>query len=75
MFTGLHVVTALDPDTAGEELTQRIATDLHGVAATVTTASRDLLTTDLTDALRHHGPEYVAAAILEPLHLLKVIDG
>ena len=74
MFTGLHVVTALDPDAAGDELTHRIATDLDGVAASVSTASGDLLTTDVTDALRHHGPEYVAAAILEPLHLLKAID-
>lgn len=74
LFEGLHVVTALDPDEAGDGLTEKIRTDLDGVAASVTPASRELLTTDLTDALRHHGPHYVAAALLEPLHLLKVID-
>lgn len=74
LFRGLHVVTALDPDTAGDTLAERITADLEGIAASVTPASRELLTTDLTDALRHHGPHYVAAALLEPLHLLKVID-
>jgi len=74
LFKGLHVVTAADPDPSGDDLAKRIATDLEGIAASVTTASRDLLTVDLTDALRHHGPHYVAAALLEPLHLLKVIE-
>lgn len=74
LFDGLHVVTALDPDEAGDGLTEKIRTDLDGIAASVTPASRELLTTDLTDALRHHGPDYVATALLEPLHLLKVIE-
>jgi hypothetical protein len=74
LFTGLHVVTALDPDTAGHTLTKRIAHDLEAVAATVTAAASDLLTHDLCDTLKRWGPHYVAAALLEPFAALEVID-
>jgi hypothetical protein len=74
LFKGLHVVTAADPDPSGEMLAENIRTDLAGIAASVTPASRDLLTVDLCDALKAHGPHYVAAALLEPLHLAKVIE-
>jgi hypothetical protein len=67
LFEGAHVVTAGDPDNAGEELNARLAKDLGPVAASVHRANRDLLTTDLTGALQAYGRHYVAAALMAPL--------
>jgi hypothetical protein len=73
LFTGLHVVIAADPDNAGDRLAERLEVDLAPVAASIGRACRQLLTTDVTDALRQYGPDYVAAALLTPLDAVGVV--
>lgn len=72
LFAGYHVVTAGDPDHAGDGLNERLAVDLKETAASVHRADRSLLTTDLTTALSQYGPDYVAAALMAPLVALGV---
>jgi hypothetical protein len=72
ILQGRTVVLATDPDVAGQQLADRIASDLDGYATAVLRVDPTWMQGDLTDTLANdtgNGVHVLAAALLEPLHL------